>query len=80
MTGEAIDLARLPFYLQHELDAGPYISAAIDFSIDRASGKRNVGCRRLMLRNRTSCHTNLTNKSDLKTMYLAALSAAKSCR
>ena len=73
MTGEAIDLARLPFYLQHELDAGPYISAAIDFSIDRASGKRNVGCRRLMLRNRTSCHTNLTNNSDLKTMYLAAL-------
>jgi len=68
-----IDLARLPFYLQHELDGGPYISAAIDFSIDHATGKRNVGCRRLMLRDRTSCHTNLTNTSDLKTMYLAAL-------
>lgn len=73
LTGEAIDLAKLPFYLQHELDAGPYISAAIDFSVDRTSGKRNVGCRRLMLRSRTTCHTNLTNESDLKSMYLAAL-------
>ena len=73
ITGDDIDLARLPFYLQHEMDAGPYISSAIDFSIDTASGKRNVGCRRLMLRDRTSCHTNLTNKSDLKSMYLAAL-------
>jgi 2,5-furandicarboxylate decarboxylase 1 len=73
LTGDAIDLARLPFYLQHELDGGPYISSALDFSIDRATGKRNVGCRRLMLRSRTTCHTNLTNKSDLKTMYLAAL-------
>ena len=73
ITGDDIDLARLPFYLQHELDGGPYISAAIDFSVDRTTGKRNVGCRRLMLRDRTSCHTNLTNKSDLKTMYLAAL-------
>ncbi len=73
LTGDAIDLARLPFYLQHALDAGPYISAAIDFSIDRTSGKRNIGCRRLMLRDRTTCHTNLTNTSDLKTMYMAAL-------
>jgi UbiD family decarboxylase len=73
LTGEAVDLARLPFYLQHELDGGPYISAAIDFSIDAATGKRNVGCRRLMLRSRTTCHTNLTNNSDLKNMYLAAL-------
>ncbi len=73
MQGDDIDIARLPFYLQHELDAGPYISAAIDFSIDPVSGRRNVGCRRLMLRDRKSCHTNLTNTSDLKAMYLAAL-------
>jgi 2,5-furandicarboxylate decarboxylase 1 len=73
ITGDAINLTRLPFYLQHEFDGGPYISSAIDFSIDRVTGKRNVGCRRLMLRSRTTCRTNLTNTSDLRTMYLAAL-------
>ena len=73
ITGDSIDLTRLPFYLQHEFDGGPYISSAIDFSVDRMTGKRNVGCRRLMLRSRTTCRTNLTNNSDLRTMYLAAL-------
>jgi 2,5-furandicarboxylate decarboxylase 1 len=73
MTGDDIDLTRLPFYLQHEMDGGPYISSAIDFSIDPKSGKRNVGCRRLMLRGRTTCTTNLTNNSDLRTMYLASV-------
>ena len=73
LTGEDIDLTRLPFYLQHEFDAGPYISSAIDFSLDPASGKRNIGCRRLMLRSKTTCRTNLTNRSDLRSIYLAAL-------
>lgn len=73
LTGDAVDLARLPFYLQHELDGGPYISAALDFSIDPANGKRNVGCRRLMLRSRTTCTTNLTNISDLRSSYQAAV-------
>ncbi len=73
LTGDSVDLARLPFYLQHELDGGPYISSAIDFSADPATGKRNVGCRRLMLRSRTTCTTNLTNISDLRGMYLAAV-------
>src|SRR5262249_35443952 len=31
LTGDDIDLTRLPFYLQHEMDGGPYISSAIDF-------------------------------------------------
>jgi 2,5-furandicarboxylate decarboxylase 1 len=73
ITGDKIDLTCLPFYLQHEFDGGPYISSAIDFSVDRVTGKRNVGCRRLMLRSRMTCTTNLTNRSDLRTMYLAAL-------
>src|SRR5579884_33689 len=47
-TGSAINLTKLPFFLQHELDGGPYISSAMDFSVDPLSGHRNVGCRRLM--------------------------------
>src|ERR1700691_4585655 len=29
LTGDEIDLSKLPFYLQHEYDGGPYISSAI---------------------------------------------------
>jgi len=72
-TGDDIDLSRLPFYLQHELDGGAYLSSAMDFSIDPATGKRNVGCRRLMLHGRKSCTTNLTNVSDLRGIYQAAM-------
>jgi len=72
-TGDQIDLTALPFHLQHEEDGGLYISSAIDFAVDPASGKRNVGCRRLMLRNRNETTTNLTNTSDLQRMLKACL-------
>src|SRR6202021_2608401 len=49
-TGQDVDLTALPFHLQHEFDGGVYISAAIDYAVDPVTGKRNVGCRRLMLR------------------------------
>lgn len=73
ITGEAVDLTRLPFHLQHERDGGVYISSGLDFAIDPETGKRNVGCRRLMLRGRREMRTNLTDNSDLKGMYLRAL-------
>lgn len=72
-TGDAVDLARLPFHLQHELDGGVYLSASIDYAVDPVTGKRNVGCRRLMLRSRDTLRANLTDTSDLKTMYLGCL-------
>jgi 2,5-furandicarboxylate decarboxylase 1 len=71
--GDDVDLTRLPFHLQHELDGGVYISASIDYAVDPATGKRNVGCRRLMLRSRGTMRANLTDASDLKLMYLACL-------
>jgi len=71
LTGDDIDLTKLPFYLQHDLDGGPYISSAMDFSVDPATGKHNVGCRRLMLRGRKHLRTNLTSPSDLKLTYRA---------
>jgi UbiD family decarboxylase len=72
-TGEAIDLTKLPFHVQHQYDGAPYISSAIDYAIDPVTGKRNVGCRRLMLRSRTTMRSNLTQMSDLKRMFLAAV-------
>ena len=50
LEGDDIDLAKLPFHLQHELDGAPYISSGIDYSVDPATGRTNVGCRRLMFR------------------------------
>lgn len=73
VAGDDIDLTKLPFYLQHDLDGGPYISSAIDFSVDAATGKHNVGCRRLMLLGRKHLRTNLTAPSDLKLTYQACV-------
>jgi UbiD family decarboxylase len=68
-TGDEIDLAALPFHIQHEYDGCTYISSAIDYTVDPATGKTNVGCRRLMLRDRNTMRSNLTAESDLKRIY-----------
>jgi 2,5-furandicarboxylate decarboxylase 1 len=73
LTGDDIDLTKLPFYLQHDLDGGLYISSAMDFSVDPATGRHNVGCRRLMLRGRKHLTTNLTAPSDMKLAYRACV-------
>ncbi len=71
ITGKDIDLTRLPFHPQHEFDGSCYISSGIDYVIDPASGRSNVGSRRLSLRNATQCGTNVTAPSDLKRIYEA---------
>jgi 2,5-furandicarboxylate decarboxylase 1 len=69
ITGDDIDLTRLPFHPQHEYDGSCYISAGIDYTIDPETGRTNVGSRRLSLRNRTQTGTNVTAPSDLKRIY-----------
>jgi UbiD family decarboxylase len=78
LTGDQIDLSRLPFFLQHEYDGGPYISSAIDYSLDPATGKPNVGCRRLMLRSRRTLRSNLSQPSDLQRTYRACVARGES--
>jgi 2,5-furandicarboxylate decarboxylase 1 len=73
LTGGDVDLTRLPFHPQHAFDGSCYISSAMDFTVDPASGRRNVGCRRLSLRNRSECGTNITAPSDLKRIYHACV-------
>jgi 2,5-furandicarboxylate decarboxylase 1 len=73
LCGGDVDLTRLPFHPQHAYDGSCYISAAIDFTVDPATGRRNVGCRRLSLRNRVEAGTNVTAPSDLKRIYQAAV-------
>lgn len=73
LTGGDADLTKLPFHVQHQFDGGTYISSAIDYTVDPATGRTNVGCRRLMLRGRHEMRANLTNNSDLKKIYLKCL-------
>lgn len=73
ITGNDVDLTRLPFHPQHALDGSCYLSSAIDYTIDPSNGRRNVGCRRLSLRNRTECGINVTAPSDLKRIYTACV-------
>lgn len=72
-TGDDIDLMKLPFHLQHEYDGAPYISSGIDYCADPATGKTNVGCRRLMFRSKRTMRANLSQPSDLKRIYLACV-------
>lgn len=71
-TGEAVDVTALPVHLQHALDGAPFISASIDFTLDPATGKTNVGMRRMMLRGKRETGVDLNAPSDLRAIYMAA--------
>jgi UbiD family decarboxylase len=73
LTGKDVDLTKLPFYPHHAFDGSAYLSSAIDYVVDPATGRRNVGCRRLSLRNRHETGTNVTAPSDLKRIYTACV-------
>jgi 2,5-furandicarboxylate decarboxylase 1 len=75
LTGEDADLTVLPVHLQHGEDGAPYISASMDFTIDRARGWTNVGFRRMMLRSRTEAGVDLNSPSDLRAIYEASAAA-----
>ncbi|MGE3248027.1 MAG: UbiD family decarboxylase, partial [Beijerinckiaceae bacterium] len=72
LTGDDIDVLKLPAHLQHAFDGAPYISATVDFSIDPATGWTNCGMRRLMLRGPKETGVDLNAPSDLRAIYMAA--------
>ena len=72
-VGAEADLTKLPIHLQHGRDGGPYISAAMDFAVDPATGWTNVGLRRLMLLGPRETGIDLVAPSDLRTIFLAGV-------
>jgi 2,5-furandicarboxylate decarboxylase 1 len=72
LTGDDADLTKLPVHLQHGYDGAPFISASIDYCVDRLTGLTNVGIRRLMLRGRRETGIDLHTPSDLKAIYEAS--------
>jgi UbiD family decarboxylase len=77
LTGEEADLLALPVHLQHGLDGAPYISASIDYTLDRRTGWTNVGIRRLMLRGCRETGVDLVSPSDLRALYEASAAEGK---
>ncbi len=73
LTGDDADLTKLPVHLQHGYDGAPFISASIDYAVDKLTGLTNVGIRRLMLRGRRETGIDLHTPSDLKAIYEAAV-------
>jgi len=73
LSGDRVDLTKLPFHPQHEFDGSCYISSGIDYTVDPKTGRTNVGSRRLSLRNRRETGTNVTSPSDLKRIYQACV-------
>src|ERR1700722_12848533 len=73
LTGKDADVTKLPVHLQHGRDGGPYISAALDISIDPATGWTNVGLRRCMVRGPHETGIDLLAVSDLKNIYKATV-------
>jgi UbiD family decarboxylase len=73
LTGDDADLTKLPVHFQHGYDGAPFISASIDYAVDRLTGLTNVGIRRLMLRGRRETGIDLHTPSDLKAIYEAAV-------
>ena len=61
LTGDKVDLYKLPQVRHHQDDAGPYITAAISFAKDPNSEAWNCAYNRLMIkgRNWTSIHLTL---------------------
>ena len=70
ITGDKIDLTKLPFHQQHEFDGSVYLTSGLDYVIEPETGLTNVGARRLSLRNKTECGTNVTARSHLREIYL----------
>ena len=72
LTGDDADLTKLPVHFQHGYDGAPFISASIDYAVDKLTGITNVGIRRLMLRGRRETGIDLHTPSDLKAIYEAS--------
>jgi 2,5-furandicarboxylate decarboxylase 1 len=72
ITGDDIDVLKMPAHLQHAFDGAPYISATVDFCVDPATGLSNCGLRRLMLRGPKETGVDLNAPSDLRAIYMAA--------
>src|ERR671924_1606779 len=72
LTGDQIDLYKLPQVLHHEEDAGAYITAAISFAKDPNGDTWNCAYNRLMIKGRDTTSIHLTLAKHLWEFQRAA--------
>ncbi|MGH7793375.1 MAG: UbiD family decarboxylase [Candidatus Binatia bacterium] len=77
LTGEQIDLYKLPQILHHQEDAGPYITAAISFAKDPIGETWNCAYNRLMIKGRDTTSIHLTLAKHLWEFQRAAEAQGK---
>ena len=77
LTGEKIDLRKLPQILHHQEDAGAYITAAISFAKDPSSDTWNCAYNRLMIKGRDTTSIHLTLAKHLWEFQRAAEAQGK---
>jgi len=70
--GDDVDLGALPQIVHHERDAGAYVTAAISFAQDPASGTWNCAYNRLMIQGRDRSSIHLTLGKHLWEFYKIA--------
>ncbi len=78
LTGDQIDLHKLPQILHHQEDAGAYITAAISFAKDPSSDTWNCAYNRLMIKSRDTTSIHLTLAKHLWEFQRAAEAQGKS--
>jgi UbiD family decarboxylase len=77
LTGDKMDLYKLPQILHHEEDAGAYITAAISFAKDPNSDTWNCAYNRLMIKGRNTTSIHLTLAKHLWEFQRAAEAQGK---
>src|SRR5258705_1029001 len=77
LTGDRIDLYKLPQILHHQEDAGSYITAAISFAKDPNSDTWNCAYNRLMIKGRDTTSIHLTLAKHLWEFQRAAEAQGK---
>ena len=77
LTGDKIDLYKLPQILHHQEDAGAYITAAISFAKDPNRDTWNCAYNRLMIKGRDTTSIHLTLAKHLWEFQRAAESQEK---
>lgn len=69
MTGNKVDLTKLPICAHNEKDAGPYITAGVMIMKDPETKAYNDGCYRLMLKGKNKLGVHFAEVSHSFTIY-----------
>lgn len=77
ITGDDIDLHKIPVPTFFELDSGPFITGAVGISRDPEHGQLNMGFYRCLITGPDKLVVNASSMSDLRRIYAAAEASGK---